>query len=154
MFTGVLLGIARHDRPKGPMETVDRVAVTVAEGIHGDYRGALKPGRNKRQVTLLAAADWRAALADLGNPPIDWSERRANLLIDGLALPRETGMRIALAGGVLLEVTGETDPCERMEAVHRGLRAALTPDWRGGITTRVLQGGALAVGDEVRIETP
>ena len=39
MMTGRLAGIARHDRPKGPMETLANVAVTAAEGVRGDYRG-------------------------------------------------------------------------------------------------------------------
>jgi MOSC domain-containing protein YiiM len=52
----------------------------------------------------------------------------------------------------VLEVTRHTDPCERMEALAPGLFAALTPDWRGGACTRVLMGGRIAVGDEIRIE--
>ena len=54
-MSGKLAGIARHDWPKGPMETLEIVAVTAAEGVHGDYRGAraaMKPGR-KRQVSLI-----------------------------------------------------------------------------------------------------
>jgi hypothetical protein len=54
---GRLAGIARHDRPKGPMETLDRVEVTAAEGVHGDFRGGLassKPSR-RRQVSLIEA---------------------------------------------------------------------------------------------------
>jgi MOSC domain-containing protein YiiM len=46
----------------------------------------------------------------------------------------------------------ETDPCERMEKLAPGLRAALTPDWRGGVCTMVLAGGEIAIGDEIRIE--
>lgn len=68
MIAGLLAGIARHDRPKGPMETVGSVPVTFGEGLYGNYRGGLaatRPGR-KRQVLLgdgLRAAsisDWRA----------------------------------------------------------------------------------------------
>jgi hypothetical protein len=63
-MTGRLAGIARHDRPTGPMETVDGANVTVGEGVHGDYRGALasaKPG-TKRQVSLIEGATcwWKA----------------------------------------------------------------------------------------------
>ena len=35
-----------------------------------------------------------------------------------------------------LEVTGETDPCERMEEIQPGLFQALAPGWRGGVTCR------------------
>ena len=50
------------------------------------------------------------------------------------------------------EITRETDPCERMEALAPGLKAALLPDWRGGACAMVRQGGVIAVGDRIRIE--
>ena len=153
---GRLGGIARHDRPRGPIETVGRVAVSRTEGIHGDFRGAVKPGKKgRRQVSLIEADSWAAAMADLGlegrdAPP--WHARRANLLVEGLRLPREPGRIIAIGGSVRIEVTGECDPCSRMEEIAPGLKAALTPDWRGGLLGRVLDEGEIAVGDEVRIE--
>lgn len=146
------MGIARHDRPRGPIETIDHATVSLELGVHGDYRGAMKPGRNKRQVTVIALEDWDATMTELGNPALDWSVRRANLLVEGVALPRDPGARIRFVGGVVLEVTGETDPCNRMEEIAPGLRAVLTPEWRGGVTTRVIAGGELAIGEEVRIE--
>jgi MOSC domain-containing protein YiiM len=134
------------------MEVLDRAAVTVTEGVHGDYRGAFKPGgRNRRQVTVMAAEAWQDALHDLGIA-IAWEQRRANLLVEGLALEQTTGARILFASGLVLEVTGECDPCSRMETVAPGLKAALTPHWRGGVTTRVIEGGPLVLGDDVRIE--
>jgi MOSC domain-containing protein YiiM len=39
-----------------------------------------------------------------------------------------------------------------MEEVAAGLKGALLPHWRGGVTTRVIEGGRLTVGDRVRIE--
>jgi MOSC domain-containing protein YiiM len=39
-----------------------------------------------------------------------------------------------------------------MEAAHRGLRRALTPEWRGGVTCRVLKGGMIRVGDAVEVQ--
>ena len=119
-------------------------------GLQGDYRGALKPGRNKRQVTLMAADRWADALRDLGTF-VPWEQRRVNLLVDGLDLEATEGATIRFPGGVVLRVTGECDPCSRMEEVAPGLKAALLPHWRGGVLTRVIAGGTLAVGDDVRI---
>jgi MOSC domain-containing protein YiiM len=134
------------------METVDAVEVTVGEGVRGDFRGALKPGRNKRQVTVMSDERWRAALADLG-ASVPWEQRRVNLLVEGLVLDQGTpGARIVFASGLTLEVTGECDPCHRMEEVAPGLKGALLPDWRGGVCTRVIEDGPIRVGDEVRIE--
>jgi len=40
-----------------------------------------------------------------------------------------------------------------MDAQHSGLKAALTPDWRGGVSCMVAEGGQVGVGDTVvRVE--
>ncbi|WP_294298934.1 MOSC domain-containing protein [uncultured Sphingomonas sp.] len=148
---GVLLGIARHARPKAPMEVIEHARVTPETGIAGDFRGAMKGKPYKRQVTLIERSDWDAAMAEVGHS-IGWQERRANLLVDGLDLPQTKGVRLRIGADVVLEITRETDPCERMEALAEGLRAALTPDWRGGACAMVVTGGEIAVGDEIRIE--
>lgn len=153
-MVGSIAGIARHPRAKAPMEVIDHVEITVEDGLHGDFRGYVKPGgKGRRQVTLLERGDWDAAMAEVGHD-IPWYERRANLLVDGFDLPQIPGTRLRIGADVVLEVTRHTDPCERMEALAPGLFAALTPDWRGGACTRVLMGGIVAVGDEIRIEEP
>ncbi|HEX2793579.1 MAG TPA: MOSC domain-containing protein [Croceicoccus sp.] len=153
--TGRLGGIARHDRPRGPMHLVYEVAVTIREGVAGDCRGAMKPdGPRRRQVSLIEAESWAKAMHDLGLSPgaIGWQERRANLLIEGLALPRTNGARLRIGDDVVIEVVQECDPCSRMEEIHPGLKAALLPDWRGGVLGRVLAEGTIKVGDTIRIE--
>ena len=148
---GVLAGIARRARAKAAMEVLTSVLVTPERGIEGDHRGIIKPGgKGKRQVSLMERADWNAAMAELGQE-VPWWERRANLLVDGLDLPQTPG-RLLRIGDVLLVVTGECDPCVRMESVAPGLEAALTPDWRGGALARVLTGGRIAVGDRITVE--
>lgn len=134
------------------MHTADHGQVTLAEGLHGDFRSALASGKGtrKRQLSLIEGDSWRAALADAGCTA-DWFESRRNLLVEGLRLPREAGARIAIGASLVLEVTCECDPCERMDALHEGLRAAMTPDWRGGVLARVISEGPIALDDEVRI---
>lgn len=143
-MTGRLIGIARRAKPRAAMETLERVAISTEAGVDGDCRG--KPG--KRQVTILAIEDFTAAIAEIAPPPTDapWTLRRANLLVEGLVLPRVAGARVTI-GPVVLEVTGETDPCSRMDAQLPGLTRALTPDWRGGVTCRVIAGGTIGLGD-------
>lgn len=155
MTSGRLSGIARHDRPHGPVETVQRVGVTIREGIAGDFRGALDfDGPRKRQISLIEAESWDAALADMGLQPgaIAWSDRRANLLVSGIRLPRMAGARVSIGDSLVIETVMECNPCQRMDAIREGLRAALAPDWRGGVLGRVLAGGEIAVGDKIRIE--
>jgi MOSC domain-containing protein YiiM len=150
-MAGRLIGIARHARPRGPMETIDHADVSLSTGVHGDFRGALKPGRNKRQVTVMTADGWRAAIAELGES-IAWELRRVNLLVEGIELEDTKGATLTFSGGTVLEVTGECDPCSRMEEIAPGLKVALLPHWRGGVTTIVRQEGRIAVGDSVRID--
>jgi len=148
---GRLIGIARHDRPRGPMQTLDHANVTIEQGVDGDFRGSLKPGRNRRQVTLMAAEGWQDALREL-DVQVSWEQRRVNLLVEGLVLDESVGARICFDSGLVLEVTGECDPCSRMEEVAPGLKAVLLPHWRGGVTSKVIESGPVRVGDNVRID--
>jgi MOSC domain-containing protein YiiM len=148
---GVLGGIARHARPKAVMEVVTAVDVTLEGGLAGDYRGGMRGKPYKRQVTLVERRDWEEACALVG-VDLPWEERRSNLLVDGLDLPQIPGTRLRIGRDVVLEITRETDPCERMEALAPGLKAALIPDWRGGACAMVIRGGAIAVGDVIRTE--
>lgn len=145
-MTGTILAIARRNRTRAPMETLERASITVAAGLEGDVRGQLRG----RQVTVLTREGWDAACADLGEA-LPWTTRRANLLLEGLALPQEAGGTIRI-GDVALRITGETDPCSRMEEQAAGLQDALAPDWRGGVTCEVAHGGEIAIGDAARLE--
>ena len=144
-MTGRLIGIARAVELRAPLEEVDGATITVEAGIAGDARGR-KPGR---QVTVLFRESWDDACRDLG-VHLPWIARRANLLVEGIAPPQADGGRIVI-GDVVLEVTMETDPCFLMEKAHAGLKAALTPAWRGGVCCKVLCGGAIRVGDAVEL---
>lgn len=151
-MAGRLLGIARKAYKYAPMETLTRAEVTIDRGVAGDYRGVRNPAKaNRRQVTLFRREDWQAALGEIG-AEADWADRRCNLYVEGLDLPRSGGARVRIGTDALLEIMGECDPCKRMEAVAEGLFPALKPDWRGGWLLRVLADGAIALGDEVRIE--
>lgn len=142
---GTLRGIALRSKSRAPMDTVEETGVDAVSGIGGDFRGKSK----KRQVTVLALSGWQAALHELGRPDLPWTTRRANLLVEGVTLPQQIGARINI-GTVVLEITMESDPCSRMDEQQPGLRLALTPDWRGGVCCRVVQGGSIRIGDEVR----
>ena len=146
-MTPLLTGIVRAPEHQAPLEVLERVAVTVETGIEGDCRGS-KPGH---QISILFREAWADACRDAG-AEFPWTTRRANLLVEGLDWPREAGGRIAI-GEVVLEVTQETKPCSLMEAAFPGLRAAMRPEWRGGVLCRVIQGGEIMLGDEVALRT-
>jgi MOSC domain-containing protein YiiM len=149
---GRLAGIARRDAPRVRMEEITHGLVSLERGLEGDHKGLKFP---RRQITILSVEAWALALEDLtdlaGPVPLPWTMRRANLLVEGVPLPRGKGGLVRI-GPVLLEVTAQTYPCARMDQAHPGLLKALGPDWRGGVTTRVLAGGAITIGDPVTIE--
>ncbi len=130
------------------MELLDHVEISVERGLAGNADG--RPGR--RQVTVLTREGWEAACRELGRE-VGWHTRRANLWVEGLALERRAGARLVI-GDATLEITGETTPCSNMDEQIPGLTRALTPDWRAGVTCRVLQGGTIRVGDVVALEAP
>ena len=148
---GRLVAMARRGAPRAPMETIDSVRIDPGFGLEGDHRGLPRPGKEpKRQVTVLAREAWDAACAELGRD-VPWWFRRSNLLVEGVLLPRNPG-DVLVIGDVRLEVHVEIAPCQRMDEQVPGLRAALGPDWRGGVGCRVVAGGEVRVGDPVMIE--
>lgn len=142
---GRLIGIARREQKRAEMQILEDAEISEQSGVAKDFRG--KPG--KRQVTVIVAESWAATCEDLGQQ-IPWTTRRANLLVEDIELPRRTGDIIEI-GDVRLLVTMEVDPCSRMEEQFEGLRAALTPEWRGGVACTVLKGGSVRLGDNVSL---
>lgn len=142
---GRLIGIARREMKRAPMDTLDRADISTETGVAGDSRG--KPG--DRQVTILSAKAWREACDELGQE-VDWTTRRSNLFVDDIDLPKAAGCTIAI-GDVRLRTTMEIAPCSRMDEQLDGLTAVLQADWRGGIGCEVLEGGVVSVGDAVEL---
>ena len=144
MQTGILKGIATRPKARAEMIQSNSTQVSVDMGIVGDYRGTKV---KRRQVAVLALEKWVSACNDL-NAKLSWTERRANLLVEGLNLKDSTGQHLQI-GDVILEITGETTPCARMDEVKTGLMSALATDWRGGVLCQVIQSGKITVGDSI-----
>lgn len=143
---------------RGAIVCVDQVEALVARGLAGDRSAAhatAGPLGSKRQVTLIQAEHLPviAALASLA--AVDPSVLRRNLVVSGLnllaarALFKDQPLRLCIGATVVLEVTGPCEPCSRMEeALGPGGYNAMRG--HGGVTARVVAGGRLQVGDEVR----
>jgi MOSC domain-containing protein YiiM len=149
--SGRLIGIAWRPAHRAPMQTLQSALIAEGGGVEGDHKGKKFP---RRGVTLLSREAWEAALADLAKigdaGDLPWTARRANLLVEGVRLPRALGAIVGI-GPVLLEVTYPTTPCKRMDEAREGLMSSLYPEWRGGVTCRVLEGGRVALGDAVAV---
>jgi MOSC domain-containing protein YiiM len=138
---GNLVGIARACELGAPLEEMTSASVWLERGIEGNARGA----KYGRQVTVVFRDGWEDACRDLG-VELPWLTRRANLLLANLERPREAGGLLHI-GEVELQITMETRPCHLMDRAHEGLRAALRPEWRGGVCCVVRRGGAIKLGD-------
>ncbi len=123
------------------MRQMKEVLVTKESGIVGDFRGGGGMLR-RRQVTVISFEQWQEACREIGYALPTFS-RRANVCITGHSFGPEDEGKLIRFPDVTLEITGETKPCHRMDDVSPGLRKALTPNWRGGVTCRVIKGGIL-----------
>ncbi|HRX85032.1 MAG TPA: MOSC domain-containing protein [Phycisphaerae bacterium] len=140
---GRVLGIAVRTRKKGPMREVERVKAT-GDGLDGDVEAT-----TVRAVTFIAAQQWHQVQQELGGA-MPWHTRRANVLVEADSLAHLIGRTIRV-GDVHVRVNAETKPCELMDELQPGLRAALKPECRGGVYGSVIQEGDIAVGDVVAL---
>ena len=147
MEQGKLVAVAIRKKSHAPMVEIPQAEITTETGVVGDFRGTPGP----RQVTVLSVEAWNATCEGIGKE-IPWTVRRANLLIAGLNLANTMGSRLRI-GDVILKITGETEPCQRMDDQVAGLCQALSPHWRGGVCCQVVSGGAVEPGHVVALES-
>jgi len=151
--TGRLVGNAGREKPLAPMVERTHGRITCEAGRKGDQKGVKF---RLREIAVLALEQWQEALAELsaqsedGDVQLPWTVRHANLLVEGIALPRARG-GIVRIGPVKLEATYPTQPYRRMDKAYPGLLKALHPDWHGGITTRVMEPGEVRIGDDIEV---
>ncbi|MBW0147195.1 MOSC domain-containing protein [Marinobacter sp. CAU 1620] len=128
------------------MQALDRVSVTPGKGLEGDrFKGR---ETSKRQVTLIQKEHLHAIASCLQQDAIGPEVFRRNIVISGLNLLALKGKTFRI-GSVVLEYTGLCHPCSKMETTlgpggYNAMRG------HGGITTRVVEGGELALGDTVQ----
>jgi MOSC domain-containing protein YiiM len=119
------------------MEAHERARAVVDHGLDGCAHA--RPG-GKRQVLFASGPHLEAVGVEPG-------QIRENFTVDGVDVQSwSVGQRLRI-GEAVFEVTMVCDPCERMEAIRPGLRQEL--EGRRGMLARVVEGGEVAIGDEV-----
>ena len=144
---GTVEWIGIRPAKKSPLQSVDSAEINIEEGLIGDhYQGRSK----KRQLTLIQAEHLEVVGKILNRAPIDPHLTRRNIVISGINLKALTEQKFQIGNRVILKTTGPCAPCSRMEAnLGRGGYHAMVG--HGGITTQVVQGGTIKVGDQVQL---
>ena len=119
------------------MDAREHARAVADHGLEGCAHA--RPG-GKRQV-LFASSEHLEAVG------VEPGRIRENFTVDGIDVQSwPVGQRLRI-GEAVFEVTMVCDPCERMEAIRPGLRDQL--EGRRGMLARVVEGGEVAVGDQV-----
>jgi len=143
-----LKSIAIKSTTRAPMQEQSSAKITIDKGIEGDFRGSTKD----RQITILSESIWQKTCKSI-DTDLNWTTRRANLLLDGIEFSAsDVGKIVRIGGEVSLKIMRETKPCSLMDQQHQGLKSALAPDWRGGVCCNVLSAGSIRVGDRIEID--
>ncbi len=144
--TGRVEWISIRPGDREPVQPLEQVEVSPGQGLAGDhYRGNSK----KRQVTFIQSEHLAGVASILGRSDIDPALTRRNIVVSGINLLAFKERQFQV-GEVILEMTGYCHPCSRMEE-NLGPGGYNAMRGHGGITTKVIRGGTIRLGDEVRL---
>lgn len=140
---GRLVWIGLRPARREPIVEVNEALLEPGRGLRGDrWQGGAS---GARQVSLIAAENLRAIASFLGLEAVAPARLRRNLVVEGVNLLALKDHRFRL-GGALLEHSGQCHPCSRMEE-ELGPGGYNAMRGQGGITARVIEGGAIRLGD-------
>ena len=153
--TGTIETIHLVAEEGGPPESVERATAVAAMGLEGDRKvlaaraGGEPAVATNAQLTLITAEAIEQAAESIGTsiPP---GATRRNIVVRGLDVDRCVG-RLLRVGGARVRGVEPCDPCGYLERTSGlpGITRALVD--RGGLRCEVLDGGPIAVGDEVLV---
>jgi len=147
---GRVEAIVVRGRSRDPARSIPATRALAGVGLADDRLGQLGAAElSTRQVTLIQH-EHLPVIAQLARvAPIDPVGLRRNLVISGINIAALKNARLRV-GEALFEIVGPCHPCSRMEeVVGAGGYAAMRG--HGGMTARVLEGGAIRIGDAVRV---
>jgi MOSC domain-containing protein YiiM len=132
-----VIHLFRAPQRRTPMKELPEARAVEDVGLEGCAHA--RP-QGKRQVLLMDRET--LDVFELAPGIVRENVTTEGLDVNGLAI----GQRLQI-GGVELQVSAVCDPCEQIEALRPGLRAAM--QGRRGMLCKVAQGGLLRRGDEI-----
>ena len=126
-----------------PMKEIAQANFITGQGMQGDRHLRSDGLRAKRQVLIMDVE----TLNHFGLEP---GQVRENVTLEGLDLSTiSAGDRVSLGDDVVLEITGDCEPCARMDEIRPGLKEEI--DGKRGVLAFVEKGGVVSVGSEVGV---
>lgn len=140
-----IIAVCRSDKKGVSKKPIEEGFFKENYGLMGDVHAA---SDTHRQVSLLAL-DSIEKMRRLGLQ-LSAGDFAENLTVEGLDLVSlPIGIRLALGKGVILEVTQIGKECHTGCAILRQVGKCIMPE--EGIFTRVVRGGSVKAGDELKV---
>lgn len=139
---GIVCWLGTRPARHAPIEIAEAVELEALGGVIGDHYSGSGGGR---QVSLIGEESLHAIGAYLGGGPADPRLLRRNVVVRGINLIALKGRTFRL-GSCVLTYSGECHPCSRME-ILLGQGGYNAVRGHGGILARVIEGGAVRIGD-------
>ena len=128
---------------RDPMKEVNDANFITGQGMEGDRHLRSDGRRSNRQVLIMDSE----TLSHFDLLP---GQVRENVTVAGLDFSSiSAGDKVSLGGDVILEITGDCEPCARMDELRPGLKDEI--DGKRGLLAFVEKGGAVSVGAEVGV---
>ena len=141
-----IIAVCRSEKVGTRKEPVAEVIIREAYGLIGDAHANCD---SHRQVSLMAIESinkMRRLGLDVG--PGDFAENLTTEGIELFSLP--VGTEVHVGGEVILEITQIGKECHTRCAIYHQLGQGIMPE--EGVFTRVIRGGLVRAGDEIRTE--
>jgi MOSC domain-containing protein YiiM len=147
---GRVEAIVVRGAPRDRARLIEQTMALAGIGLADDRLGQRGEAElSTRQVTLIQLEHLPLIAAFARSGPIDPVDLRRNLVVSGINLLTLKNAKVRV-GAALIEIVGPCAPCSRMEEViGPGGYAAMRG--HGGMTARILEGGAVRVGDVVSV---
>ena len=128
---------------RDPMKEVNEANFITGQGMEGDRHLRSDGRRSNRQVLIMDSE----TLSHFDLLP---GQVRENVTVAGLDFSSiSAGDKVSLGGDVILEITGDCEPCARMDELRPGLKDEI--DGKRGLLAFVEKGGVVSVGAEVGV---